>query len=85
LFYVLQSYLSDPDPILNGYVTPSLLLLFLLLVLWVLDRAVVRKKFDLILSRPFLPLAILVISAIIFGGPKCWFAFVRQAPLNYSW
>lgn len=72
------------NPILGGYVTPSLIVLFLILVLWVLERAIVRRRFDLIPIRAFLPLAFLVISAVIsFGvGQLRWFAFARPAPLN---
>jgi hypothetical protein len=72
------------NPTLTVYITPSVVLTSLLLLLWLLDRAIVRRKFDLSLTRPFLPLLLLVIAAVIsFGvGQLRWFAFARPAPLS---
>ena len=55
----------------------------LMLVLWLLDMLVVKRKFEFINSRALLPVFIfLVISIVSFGMAQIpWFVFANQAPL----
>jgi hypothetical protein len=82
LFISLISLTSNPA--LMRYANPAVLLIVLMLVIWVLDQIVIKRKLSIFPARPFLPLLVLIIAAILsFGvGQLRWFAFARPAPLD---
>jgi len=85
VFLIIVSLVSlTQNSALMRYTNPAILLLFLLLALWILDSAIIKRKPVIFSARPFLPLLILVISAVIsFGvGQLRWFTFARPAPLD---
>jgi len=67
-----------------GQVNVSALTVALLIILWLLDMLVVKRRFLVADSRPFIPVFLfLVISVVAFGmGQVPWFVFANQAPLN---
>jgi len=56
----------------------------LMLVLWLLDMLVVKRRFEFINSRALLPVTVfMVISIVAFGmGRIPWFVFANQAPIT---
>jgi hypothetical protein len=55
-----------------------------MLVLWVLEMLVVKRRFEFVRSRVLLPAVILIfISLLAFGmGQIPWFLFAQQAPMD---
>jgi hypothetical protein len=75
--------------IFSTYYGPSginvaVLMIALMLILWLMDMFVVKRRFEFINSRALLPVvAFIVISLLAFGmGQIPWFIFAQQAPLN---
>ena len=67
-----------------GGVNAAVLMVAMLVGLWFIDMFIVKRQFNLIRSRVFLPVVVmLVISVIAFGmGRLPWFLFANQAPLD---
>ena len=67
-----------------GGFNASILMVILMLVLWLLDMFVVKRKFEFLQSRAIRPaFYFMVISVIAFGvGQIRWFSFANQAPLD---
>ncbi len=67
-----------------GQVNASALVVALLIALWLLDMLVVKRRFQVVNSRPLLPVFVfLVVSMVAFGmGQVPWFVFANQAPLD---
>jgi hypothetical protein len=65
-------------------VNAAVFVIALMLVLWLMDMLVVKRKFEFINNRALLPVAcFIVISLLAFGmGQIPWFIFAKQAPLN---
>ena len=67
-----------------GGVNAAVLMVAALVGFWLMDMLVVKRKFQLIKSRPLFPVAVfLMLSVISFAmGQIHWFLFANQAPMN---
>ena len=83
LVALIITALLVPSPVLPGGLNFAVLMLILLIGLWVLNM-IVRKKIDLVSSRPIRPLiALLIVTLLSFGfGQLGWFSYRAIAPLE---
>lgn len=67
-----------------GGFNASILMVILMLVLWLMDMFIVKRKFEFIHSRVIRPAVyFMVVSVVAFGvGQIKWFSFANQAPLD---
>lgn len=67
-----------------GGVNASAIMVALILFLWALNDIAVKRRFQTIRSRTFLPAVIFIgVSFVAFGvGQVPWFRFAQQAPLD---
>lgn len=67
-----------------GGFNASILMVIFMIVLWLLDMFIVKRKFEFVRSRALRPAAyFMLISVLAFAiGQISWFTFARQAPLN---
>jgi hypothetical protein len=67
-----------------GGFNASILTVILMIVLWLMDMFVVKRKFEFVKSRPIRPASyLLLVSILAFAiGQISWFPFARQAPID---
>jgi hypothetical protein len=67
-----------------GGFNASILTVILMIVLWIMDMFIVKRKFSFVKSRLIRPAGyMLLVSILAFAmGQIPWFAFANQAPLD---
>jgi len=67
-----------------GGFNASILTVILMVVLWLMDMFVVKRKFEFVKSRPIRPASyLLLVSILAFAiGQISWFPFAQQAPIT---
>lgn len=67
-----------------GGLNASVLIIGFILVLWIVEMFVVKRRFDFVHSRALRPaIYFMVVSVVAFGmGQVPWFVFSSQAPLD---
>ena len=67
-----------------GHVNATVIAVAMLIGLWFLDMLVIKRDFQIIKSRPLLPVVIFLVCSVIsfVMGQIPWFVFANQAPLD---